>query len=368
MNYSLFTSESVCSGHPDKICDQISDAVLDAALTVDPQSRVALETMATENYLTLAGEVTCAQKLDYKSIARGVIKDLGYNRPIYNFTYRSPIDIRVHHQSVDIALGVDGGGAGDQGMMFGYAVAETKEFMPLPISIAHDLAREIDRIRETKLTYLRPDGKSEVSIRYENGLPVAIEALVIAVPYDPQMAREEVKEALYREVVLPVLDKYQQKPISLDKMIFNGTGQWEIGGPASDTGVTGRKIIVDTYGGMGRIGGGSFSGKDPSKVDRSAAYAARFIAKNIVAHGLAHRCEIQLAYAIGSRQPISRSIETFGTGKKSQKVIETFAWNLLDLSPQGIIKALNLRRPIYRSTAVYGHFGNPSYPWEKIVS
>jgi len=199
-------------------------------------------------------------------------------------------------------------------------------------------------------------------------LPVAIEALVIAVPYDPQMAREEVKEALYREVVLPVLDKYQQKPISLDKMIFNGTGQWEIGGPASDTGVTGRKIIVDTYGGMGRIGGGSFSGKDPSKVDRSAAYAARFIAKNIVAHGLAHRCEIQLAYAIGSRQPISRSIETFGTGKKSQKVIETFAWNLLDLSPQGIIKALNLRRPIYRSTAVYGHFGNPSYPWEKIVS
>jgi S-adenosylmethionine synthetase len=367
MNYSLFASESVCAGHPDKICDQISDAILDAALSIDKKSRVALETLVTKNRIVLAGEVTCPKKLNFKKIVRAVIKDLDYTKEIYNFTHHSPIEVNVHQQSSDIALGVDTGGAGDQGMMYGYAVAETPELMPLPIAMAQDLSRRIDEVRKTKLKYLRPDGKTEVAIKYINGLPVGVEALVIAVPHDLKIPKEQVKEEVYQEVVVPCFKKYNQKLISIEKMIFNGTGQWEIGGPATDTGVTGRKIIVDTYGGMGRIGGGAFSGKDPSKVDRSAAYAARFIAKNIVAAGLAHRCEVQLAYAIGHKDPICKSIETFGTAKKSQKVIEDFAWNLLDLSPKGIISGLKLLQPIYRQTAAYGHFGNSKYPWEKIV-
>lgn len=367
MNYSLFASESVCAGHPDKICDQISDAILDTALSIDSHSRVAIETLVTKNHITIAGEVTCPKKLNYKSIARSLVKDLDYTKDIYNFSHHSPVDVHVHHQSPDIALGVDTGGAGDQGMMYGYAVDETPQFMPLPITLAQEMTKKIDEVRKTKLKYLRPDGKVEVSVKYEKGKPVFVDSLVIGIPHDLKITKEQVKEDVYQQIVKPIFEKYNQKLINLDKIIFNGTGQWEIGGPSSDTGVTGRKIIVDTYGGMGRIGGGAFSGKDPSKVDRSAAYAARYIAKNIVASGLAHRCEVQIAYAIGYKDPIAKSIETFDTGKKSQKVIEDFAWNLLDLSPNGIIKGLKLLRPIYRQTAAYGHFGNSSYPWEKIV-
>ena len=367
MNYSLFSSESVCTGHPDKLCDQVSDAVLDSALAVDPHSRVACETLVTSNKLVLAGEVTCTHPLDYKSIARKVIKDLGFTKDIYNFGPKTDIEVYIHEQSRDIAVGVDDGGAGDQGMMFGYASNETPQLMPLPITLAHKLTEAMDTLAKKELPYLRPDGKSQVTIRYENGKPVSVENIVLAKPHDPKIDKSEAKSALYRLAVLPILEKYHLPIVKEKDIIFNGTGFWEIGGPATDTGVTGRKIVVDTYGGMGRIGGGCFSGKDPSKVDRSAAYAARFIAKNIVAKGLSDRCEVQLAYAIGTKYPVGKAIETFGTAKKDQKVIEDYAWNLLDLSVKGIVDSLDLLRPIYQKTASYGHFGNPNYPWEKLV-
>lgn len=367
MNYSLFSSESVCAGHPDKICDQISDAVLDAALKVDPHSRVACETLVTTNKLVLAGEITCSESLDYKSIARKVVNDLGFTKDIYHFGPKTDIEVYIHEQSKDIAVGVDDGGAGDQGMMFGYATNETPEFMPLPITLAHELTRKMDELAIKELPYLRPDGKSQVTVRYENGKPVSVEKIVLAKPHDPKIDKEEVKRELFNQAVLPLLERYHLPKVQEKDVIFNGTGVWEIGGPTSDTGVTGRKIVVDTYGGMGRIGGGCFSGKDPSKVDRSAAYAARFLAKNIVAQSLADRCEVQLAYAIGTKYPVGKAIETFGTGKKDQKVIEDFAWGLLDLSVGGINKALNLLRPVYQSTARYGHFGHEEYPWEKLV-
>ena len=367
MNYSLFSSESVCAGHPDKICDQVSDAVLDAALKADPHARVACETLVTTNKLVLAGEITCSESLDYKSIARKVINDLGFTKDIYHFGPKTDIEVYIHEQSRDIAVGVDDGGAGDQGMMFGYAVNETPEFMPLPITLAHELAKAMDKLATKELPFLRPDGKSQVTIRYENGQPISVEKIVLAKPHDPKIDKEEVKRELFNQAVLPLLEKYHLPGVEEKDIIFNGTGVWEIGGPASDTGVTGRKIVVDTYGGMGRIGGGCFSGKDPSKVDRSAALAARFIAKNIVAQGLADRCEVQLAYAIGTKYPVGKAIETFGTGKKDQKIIEDYAWGLLDLSVSGIIKALNLLQPIYQSTARYGHFGHEEYPWEKLV-
>lgn len=365
MNYSTFASESVCAGHPDKICDQISDAILDAAYQVDPFSRVAVETLVTQDHVTIAGEVTCPQLLDYRTTAKKVISDLGYTNSELGFSFLSPIDIFVHEQSPDISQGVNHGGAGDQGMMFGYAVAETPELMPLPIMLAHALCQKMDELKIMALPYLRPDGKSEVSVRYENGQPVAVEAIILAAPHDPNVDREEVRSQLYRLAVVPVLQQYQQKIISKENVILNGTGKWAIGGPASDTGVTGRKIIVDSYGGMARIGGGCFSGKDVTKVDRSAAYGARFIAKNIVAAGLAHRCEVQVAYVIGQARPIVRAIDTFGTGTKPSKEIEDFAWGLLDMSTGSIIEKLNLRQPIYRPTARYGHFGHPEYPWEK---
>ena len=367
MNYSLFSSESVCAGHPDKVCDQISDAVLDAALKVDPHSRVACESLVTTNKLVLAGEVTCASPLDYKSIATKVVKDLGFIKDIYNFGPKTDTQVHIHEQSRDIAVGVDDGGAGDQGMMFGYATNETPQFMPLPITLAHELAEVMDTLAQKELPYLRPDGKSQVTVRYENGKPVSVENIVLAKPHDPKVDKSEIKTSLYRLAVLPILEKYHLPKVDEKDIIFNGTGVWEIGGPATDTGVTGRKIVVDTYGGMGRIGGGCFSGKDPSKVDRSAAYAARFIAKNIVAAGLAERCEAQLAYAIGTKFPVCKAIDTFGTEKKDQKTIEDFAWGLLDLSVGGIIKTLDLKKPIYQSTACYGHFGNSKYPWEKLV-
>jgi S-adenosylmethionine synthetase len=365
MNYSLFTSESVCAGHPDKICDQISDSILDAALAKYPLSRVAVETLVTKNQVVIAGEVTCPQKLNFEKIARETIKKLGYINPVLGFTYRSPVSIYVNEQSPDIAVGVNTGGAGDQGMMFGYAVDETPELMPLPITLAHALAQRMDALKTKKLKYLRPDGKSEVTVRYEKGRPVGIDHVVLACPHDPQVSKDRVLSDLYRLVVVPVFNSYGYK-VQIDQVILNGTGKWAIGGPASDTGVTGRKIIVDSYGGMSKIGGGAFSGKDPTKVDRSAAYAARYIAKNIVAAGLAKRCEVQLAYVIGYRDPITKALDLFGTETKTLSVIEKFAWNLMDLSTQGIINSLHLRRPFYSRTAAYGHFGRKEFPWEKI--
>lgn len=367
MNYKYFTSESVASGHPDKICDQIADAILDACLKEDKYSHTAIECLATFNHLTLAGEVKSKAKVNFVSIARQVIRKLGYVKPIYNFAYNSPIDNFIHQQSPDIAYGVDRGGAGDQGMMYGYATEETSQFMPLPITLAHLLVQRLDQIRMKKiLPYLRPDGKSEVKIRYEKGRPINVEKVILAVPHDLKISNGSLKKDLLEYVVKPVLKRYgfDCQPRNL---IVNGTGRWEIGGPSSDTGVTGRKIIVDTYGGMSRHGGGSFSGKDPTKVDRIGAYAARFIAKNIVAHKMARRCEIQLAYVIGRKQPICRAIETFNTETVDKKKIEKFAWSILDLSVPGIIKGLNLLHPIYQQTACYGHFGREGFPWEKII-
>lgn len=364
-----FTSESVASGHPDKICDQISDAIVDAALTADPMARVAVETLVTTNRIVLAGEVTCKKKLDYESIARKTIKSLGYTKSIYNFTDKSPISIYIHQQSPDIAGGVDDGGAGDQGMMFGYATNETPEYMPLPLILAHRLVERMDEMREQKiLPFLRPDGKSEVKVVYENDKPVAVDRIVLAVPHDQKVTNTVLKQKLYEKVIKPVLKKYSMTPPSLDHVIVNGSkGKWAIGGPSSDTGVTGRKIIVDTYGAFSRHGGGAFSGKDPTKVDRSGAYAARFIAKNIVAKGLADRAEVRVAYVIGQREPLAKAIETFGTEKKPLAEIEAYAWKLLDLSVPGILKGLNLRRPIYQETARYGHFGRNGFPWEKVL-
>ena len=347
MNYRIFTSESVCSGHPDKICDQISDAVLDAALKVDKNSRVALETLVTVNKVVMAGEVTCNQKLEYKEMARKVIREIGYTNPILNFDDKADIEVLVHEQSKDIAVGVDNDGAGDQGMMFGYACKETPQLMPLPIVLASELCRKMDELQFGELSYLRPGGKAEVSVVYDNGKVVEVNKIVLAVPFGAENKIEEVKQELYNLAVLPLLEKYGLKRISKESLILNGTGIWEIGGPATDTGVTGRKIVVDTYGGMGRIGGGCFSGKDPTKVDRSAAYAARFLAKNVVAAGLADRCEVQLAYVIGQRDPITKSIETFGTEHKDLILIGDFVWSLMDLSVKGIIEKFDLKKRSY---------------------
>ncbi len=364
---NTFTSESVCAGHPDKICDQVSDAILDEAFKVDKYSRVAVETMVTKNFIALAGEVTTKAKLNYKKIAQRVVKDLGYTIPALNFSDKSEIVVKIHTQSPEIAVGVDGLGAGDQGMMFGYACRETKELMPLPIMLAHRLAMGIDNLREARrLPYLRPDGKTQVTVGYEKGIPKTIETVVLAVPHDEKVKLSQVKEDLFNKLVRPVLEEYGYK-IKRQQLIVNGTGVWHIGGPSSDTGVTGRKIIVDTYGGMARVGGGAFSGKDPTKVDRSAAYAARYLAKNIVANKLTDRCEIRLAYFIGAKKPVMQEVETFGTERKSAKVIKSFMDKLLDTSLKGIINGLDLRRPIYFKTASYGHFGRNEFPWEKIA-
>ena len=362
----IFTSESVCSGHPDKICDQVSDAVLDEALKTDKYSRVAIETMVTKNFLAMAGEVTSKAKLNYKKIAQKVITDLGYNIRKLNFSAKSEILVKVHTQSSEIAVGVNNLGAGDQGMMFGYATDETKEFMPLPIMLAHKMAMEIDNLRESRrLAYLRPDGKTQVSVSYENGKPVGIENVVLAVPHSEEISLKQVKKDLYELLVVPVLASYGFN-LKIDKLVVNGTGVWHIGGPASDTGVTGRKIIVDSYGSFAHVGGGAFSGKDPTKVDRSAAYAARYLAKNIVASKMAEKCEVRVAYFIGAKKPVMQEVETYGTAKKSEKIIKSFMNKILDTSLIGIINGLNLRRPIYLKTATYGHFGRDIFPWEKI--
>jgi len=369
MNYQYFTSESVCAGHPDKVCDQISDAILDACLKQDSNAHTAIEALATINHLTLAGEVKIKPKvkIDYERIARQVIRDLDYTDDVYNFSYKSPILCLIHQQSPDIAIGVDSGGAGDQGMMFGYAATESSELMPLPIFLAHRLVEKIDEVRRNKIIpYLRPDGKSEIKVLYENGKPKGVECVVLAVPHDPKIPNSQLCDDLYQKVVLPVLEKYQLF-CPKKKLVVNGTGKWEVGGPASDTGLTGRKIIVDTYGGHGSHGGGAFSGKDITKVDRSGAYAARYVAKNVVAAGLADKCEVQLSYAIGVAQPTSVNVDTFGTGKIPEEQIVELVKKHFKLTPRWIIEHLNLRRPIYRKTAVFGHFGrnDPDFCWEK---
>ncbi|MFC1627065.1 methionine adenosyltransferase [Patescibacteria group bacterium] len=367
MNYSTFASESVCAGHPDKICDQISDACLDALLKQDKYSHTGIECLVTTNKIIVAGEVKTKAKVDYKKIAQKVVKRIGYNDDIYNFNYQTAdIEVLIHQQSLDIALGVDPGGAGDQGMMFGYACNETKELMPLPIILAHALTKKMDKLHK-KLSYLRPDGKSQVVVKYEKNQPKYVASVVLAKPHNPVVKKQQVKQDLFEQAVLPILEKYKLPKIHQKDLILNGTGKWEIGGPYSDMGETGRKIVVDSYGGMARVGGGCFSGKCPTKVDRSAAYAARFVAKNIVANKLADRCEVQVAYVIGRSKPVAYAINTFGTEKKKASFIKNFAVNLLDMSVSSILKTLDLYQPIYEKTASYGHFGRSGFPWEKII-
>ena len=363
----LFTSESVTEGHPDKIADQISDAILDACLEQDTYSRVACETLTATGLVVIAGEITTRAYVDFQSLVRGVVASIGYDNALYGFDSNTCAVISsINKQSGDIAMGVDTGGAGDQGMMFGYATNETEELMPAPISFAHKLARRLTEVRKNgKLPYLRPDGKSQVTVEYdEQGKPVRIDAVVVSTQHAETIGTEELRADVLKHVIQAVL------PESLldenTKYHINPTGRFVIGGPMGDTGLTGRKIIVDTYGGMGRHGGGAFSGKDPTKVDRSAAYMARYIAKNIVAAGLADRCEVQLAYAIGVAEPVSVLVDTFGTGKIAESKLQELVRANFHLTPKGIIESLDLRRPIYRKTAAYGHFGrlDNGFPWE----
>lgn len=365
---TLFTSESVCAGHPDKICDAISDAIVDAALAADPSSRTGIETVAGANQICLFGEIKTSAKLDYEEIARTRIRELGYTNPAWGFSAQESIFSNdIHEQSPEIAMGVDQDGAGDQGMMFGYACDETPELMPLPIMLAHRLTKRIDEVRESgELKWLRPDGKSQVTVRYENGKPVAIAKLVAAVAHDEKTPAEQVRAEVIEHIFRPILTEYKYELPADADIIVNGTGLWHIPGPESDAGLTGRKIVVDTYGGYARVGGGAFSGKDPSKVDRSGAYAARYIAKNIVAAGLATKCEVGLAYVIGQPRPLMQTIETFGTSTVSEKELHAFKDKLIDTSVRGIIEALDLRRPIYSKTSAYGHFGKLGLPWENI--
>lgn len=365
-NYNKFASESVCAGHPDKVCDQISDAILDEVIKQDPNGRVAVEALAANNHMVLAGEVSTTAQVDYESVARNQIKRLGYTNPDWGFTHKSPVVSYLHQQSPEIAIGVDKDGAGDQGLMFGFACSETPNLMPLPITLAHKLVQCIDQARETKkLPYLRPDGKSQVVVDYKKGKPVGVSNVTLAVPHDKDIELDRVREDLYKKIVLPVLAEHQLDVKSSD-LIVNGTGAWHIPGPSSDCGLTGRKIIVDGYGGYAKVGGGAFSGKDPSKVDRSGAYAARFIAKNIVAAGLADKAEVGLAYYIGAKCPVWFNIETFATATVSQKALYDFAEKLLAPSVKEIIETLQLKRPLYLQTAAYGHFGHPNFPWEEI--
>jgi len=372
---TFFTSESVGEGHPDKLCDQVSDAILDACIKDDPQSRVACETYASTSLVLVGGEITTTTFVDFQHIVREVVKEIGYTAPAYGLDYQSmAVMDMITSQSPDISQGVSGTGlkkyrgqqgAGDQGMMFGFACNETKELMPLPITLAHKLLIHATKLRKDKtIKWLRPDSKSQVTVEYEGHKPVRIDAVVIAHQHDPDVAYKEIESTIIEMIVKPILE-----PTGLlDKKTsyyINPTGRFVIGGPMGDTGLTGRKIIVDSYGGMGRHGGGAFSGKDPTKVDRSAAYAARYVAKNVVAAKLADRCEIQLAYAIGVPFPVSIMVETFGTAKVDEQKIEAAIKKVFDLSPAGIIKTLDLRRPIYQKTASYGHFGRSEFSWEK---
>jgi S-adenosylmethionine synthetase len=367
----LFTSESVTEGHPDKVCDQISDAVLDEFLRHDPDSRVAVESMITGGIVFVAGEVSSKAKVDVQKIVRDTIRAIGYDKPDYGFDSDSCSVLKsLHEQSPDISMGVSASankeqGAGDQGLMFGFATNETAELMPLPITMAHQVSMRLAQVRKKKeISWVRPDGKSQVSVVYEDGMPKRIDTVVVSTQHSPDISMSQLREEVINKVIKPVCDSWID---SQTKFIVNPTGRFVIGGPPGDTGLTGRKIIADTYGGMGRHGGGAFSGKDPSKVDRSACYMARYIAKNIVAAGLADKCEVQVAYAIGVAEPISIMIETFGTGKIREEEIEAQVRKNFEMRPAGIIKALDLKRPIYRETAAYGHFGrnNPSFTWEK---
>jgi len=366
MSSMLFTSESVTEGHPDKISDQISDAVLDAILKDDPNGRVACETYVTTGLVLVGGEITTETYVDVQTLARGVIKEIGYTDARFGFDYLTCAVIStIQHQSPDIAMGVDRAGAGDQGMMFGFATNETPELMPLPITLAHKLAMRLAEVRKNgTLPYIRPDGKSQVSVQYEDGKPVGVETVVISTQHDPDVEQEKIRQDIIEKVIRPILpnDFFNDNKI---KYHINPTGRFVVGGPHGDTGLTGRKIIVDTYGGYGRHGGGAFSGKDPTKVDRSATYAARYIAKNIVAAELADKCEIQLAYAIGVADPVSIRVETFGTGRLPDEEISGRVAKNFDLTPQGIIESLDLRKPVYKKTAAYGHFGRSEFSWEK---
>jgi len=364
-----FTSESVCAGHPDKICDQISDAILDAALSLDKNSRTGVETVAGANRIALFGEIKTKAELNFEKIAKDKVNSLGYTTTEWGFSSESEFSNDVHLQSPEIAIGVDHDGAGDQGMMFGFAIKETPEYMPLPIAIAHALAKKIDDAREAnEIKWLRPDGKAQVTVKYEGDRPISVEKVVIAVAHSQDVNHDQVRKETIDKIVKPVLNSFEFD-LPVDRNItVNGTGLWHIPGPESDAGLTGRKIVVDTYGGYARVGGGAFSGKDPSKVDRSGAYAARYIAKNIVANGLASRCEVGLAYVIGQPKPLMKTIETFSTETVSHKALQEFTEKLIDTSVRGIIDELDLRRPIYSKTSVYGHFGKAGLPWEKIKS
>ncbi len=370
----LFTSESVTEGHPDKLSDKISDAVLDEVLAQDPTGRVACETLVTTDLCVLSGEIRTEAQLDLERIARDTIRKIGYNKPEYGFNAATcQVDTHVHEQSADIAMGVDTGGAGDQGLMFGFACGETEELMPLPIMLAHKLVRRLSEVRRAgDLPFLRPDGKSQVTVEYDDGNPVRIDAVVVSTQHDTVggatlASQAELRERVREVVIDGVVGPYGMAD-SRTTYHINPTGQFEIGGPHGDTGLTGRKIIVDTYGGMGRHGGGAFSGKDPTKVDRSACYMARHIAKNIVAAGLASRCEVQLAYAIGVPDPVSVRVDTYGTGQVDETRLAKIVQNLFPLTPAGLIEYLDLRRPIYEATAAYGHFGRTedSFTWERV--
>ena len=375
----FFTSESVTEGHPDKICDQISDAILDAMLAQDPYSRVACETFCTTGLVTIMGEITTKADVDITKIARNTIKEIGYDRAKYGFDADTcGVMTAIHEQSADIALGVDNSaeaksgesendhGAGDQGLMFGYACNETKELMPLPISLAHKLAMRLTKVRKDgALPYLRPDGKTQITIEYVDDKPVRVEAIVVSSQHSADVSLETIRRDVIDNVILPIVPNDMIDDNT--KIFVNPTGRFVIGGPNGDTGLTGRKIIVDTYGGYSRHGGGAFSGKDPTKVDRSASYAARYVAKNIVASGVADKCEVQIAYAIGVAKPVSVLVDTFGTAKVDEDAISEYVYKNIDLRPSAIINKFNLRRPIYRQLAAYGHVGREDLdiPWEK---
>jgi S-adenosylmethionine synthetase len=367
---SIFTSESVTEGHPDKICDQISDSLLDEFIKRDPDSRVAVEAMTTTGIVFVAGEVSSGGKFDLQQTIRKTIKEIGYDRADYGFDSETcSVLVSIHEQSPDISMGISANeikeqGAGDQGLMFGYASNETPELMPLPISVAHKLSMKLSKVRKNKeLDWIRPDGKSQVSVVYEDNKPVRIDTVVISTQHSPEIHLSQLREEIIQRVIKPVCGEWVD--IST-KFLVNPTGRFVVGGPPGDTGLTGRKVIADTYGGMGRHGGGAFSGKDPSKVDRSACYLARYVAKNVVAAGLAQRCEVQIAYAIGVASPVSVMVDTFGTGMIAENEIEERVKKSFDMRPAAIIYNLDLKKPIYKKTAAYGHFGRnePGFTWE----